>query len=299
MPEDPESGYVGSAVSLIVLGTVQDAGSPHIACKRECCRNLFLEPEKDRMVVSLGLIDHTHNKKFLIDASPDLPVQMKILNSYASFSEIETPDGILLTHAHIGHYSGLMYLGREGMNSDSIPVHAMPRMKTFLEENGPWEQLVANNNILLTELSDGKTIELTPHLTATPFVVPHRDEYSETVGYVIKGPNRTVLFIPDIDKWQKWDKDIISAISEVDIAFIDGTFYDYNEVPGRDLSKIPHPFIIESMTHFKDLSSEEKKKVHFIHLNHTNPALKKESDQVQKILENGFNIARTLDMIDL
>lgn len=285
--------------SLIILGTVQDAGSPQIGCKKDCCKNLFLHPDKNRKVVSLGLIDPENNKKYLFEATPDMPAQLRKLYSFSPGSEKETPDAIFLTHAHIGHYTGLMYFGKEAMNASSIPIYAMPRMKTFLEQNGPWSQLLTNKNILIQGMSDEKEIQLTPNLKITPFTVPHRDEFSETVGYRITGPDKTALFIPDIDKWEKWKTNIIEAIAKVDYAFIDGTFYDAAEINNRDISEIPHPFIIESMKLFKDLAPAEKKKIYFIHFNHTNPLLNIKSRQSTEVRKNGFNIAAINDIIKL
>lgn len=280
-----------ATTSLIVLGTIQDAGSPQVGCTKDCCKKLFLQPDKDRMVVSLGLIDAANNKKYIFEASPDFTQQAKLLKNYAGFDTKETPDGIFITHAHIGHYTGLMYLGKEAMNTDSIPVYAMPRMKNFLEQNGPWSQLVKNKNIALQQMHDQKEIPLTNNVKVIPFTVPHRDEFSETVGYAIIGPNKKALFIPDIDKWQKWNTNIIDAIAKTDYAFIDGTFYDAAEINNRDISTIPHPFIIESMVLFKDLPAAEKKKIYFIHFNHTNPVINKKSNQYRQVVQKGFNVA--------
>ena len=288
---DTDSIKPVTAISLVVLGTIQDAGSPQIGCTKDCCKDLFIHLDKNRRVVSLGLVDQVAKKDFIFDATPDITWQAKDIKEYASFSNKEIPDGILLTHAHIGHYTGLMYLGKEAMNADSVPVYAMPRMKKFLERNGPWSQLVSQKNIVLQELADGKDIQLTQNITVTPFTVPHRDEFSETVGYKITGPNKKALFIPDIDKWEKWGTNIIDAISKVNYAFIDGTFYDAAEINNRDISTIPHPFIIESMNLFKDLPPAEKKKIYFIHFNHTNPVISLHSKQAQQVLQNGFNIA--------
>ena len=278
-------------ISLIVLGTIQDAGSPQIGCKKTCCRDLFLHPDKNRRVVSLGIVDTLNQKKYIIEATPDFTQQAKALKNLASFSNTETPDGIFLTHAHIGHYTGLMYLGKEAMNAENIPVYAMPRMKNYLEQNGPWSQLVKNKNIALQEMKDQKEIQLTADLKVFPFTVPHRDEFSETVGYSIIGPNKKALFIPDIDKWEKWNTNITEAITKVDYAFIDGTFYDAAEINNRDISTIPHPFIIESMSRFKDLPAAEKKKIYFIHFNHTNPVINKKTKQYKEVIKNGFNVA--------
>jgi pyrroloquinoline quinone biosynthesis protein B len=290
---------LAAEISLIVLGTIQDAGSPQIGCTKDCCKDLFLHPDKSRRGVSVGIVDAVNQKKYIIEATPDFTQQVKALNNQAAFSNTETPDGIFLTHAHIGHYTGLMYLGKEAMNAESIPVYAMPRMSDFLEQNGPWSQLVKNKNIALQEMKDQKEIQLAPGLKVIPFTVPHRDEFSETVGYSIIGPNKKALFIPDIDKWEKWNTNITAAIAKVDYVFIDGTFYDAAEINNRDISTIPHPFIVESMNRFKDLLAAEKKKIYFIHFNHTNPVINKKTKQYEAVIKNGFNVAEINQVFNL
>lgn len=285
-------------VSLFVLGTVQDGGSPHIGCRRECCAVLFEKPDPTRMVVSLGIVDHGNNKTFLFEATPDMSRQLKIFKKFSNQNQ-ETPNGIFLTHAHIGHYSGLLFLGREALGGNSVPVYAMPRMKRFLETNGPWSQLVELKNISIQPIFDKEKIELTSNLTAVPFTVPHRDEFSETVGYKIVGPNKSALFIPDIDKWGKWNTPIIEEIKKVDYAFLDATFYNGKEINNRDIAEIPHPFVIESMELFKDLSDKEKSKVYFIHFNHTNPLLNTSSKAFKTVKESGFNVAQYLQSFSL
>ncbi|WP_243641654.1 MBL fold metallo-hydrolase [Maribacter algicola] len=277
---------------VFVLGTAQDGGSPHIGCEKECCAPLFEKGDHSRKVVSLGVVDFKNNQTILIEATPDLPTQIRALREMAHFKQNDYPDGIFLTHAHIGHYSGLMYLGKEAANTKNISVYTMPKMHRFLTENGPWGQLVANNNIRLVPTENEKSVQISDQLAIVPFVVPHRDEYSETVGYKVVGPNKTLLFIPDIDKWEKWEKDIREEIKTVDYAFIDATFFDAEEIDYRDILEIPHPFVIESMETFKDFSESEKNKVYFIHFNHTNPLLNPDSHQTKKVLLEGFQIAR-------
>ena len=285
--------------SLIVLGNVQDAGSPHMGCNKDCCKELFENPDKNRMVVSLGLVDPENKKCWMIEASPDFPRQAKILKSYCSFNDKETPDGIFLTHAHIGHYIGLMYLGKEAMNANQVPIYAMTRMKGFLIQNGPWSQLFKIKNIKINNIDDNQTISISSNFKITPFLVPHRDEYSETVGYHIQGPNKSALFIPDIDKWNKWNLSVVDEIKKVDYAFIDATFYDSKEINNRDISEIPHPFVIESMELFSEFSNKDKAKVHFIHFNHTNPLLDIDSPQAKLVMKNGFNIAQAKQIFKL
>ncbi len=275
---------------LIILGTVQDAGSPHIACRKSCCSELFKNPDPTRRIVSLGVYDADQKKSWLFEASPDIAAQLKLLKS-ASGSEKELPDGLLLTHAHIGHYSGLMYLGREACNADKVPVYAMPRMNSFLNQNGPWSQLLSLNNIILNELIADKVVSLSEKISVKPVLVPHRDEFSETIGFIISGPKKKILFIPDIDKWSKWNYRLSEILDSVDYAFLDATFYSGTEIKQRDISLIPHPFVIETMEMLKEETAEKRRKVWFIHLNHTNPLLNKNSQEYKSVLKAGFNIA--------
>lgn len=282
---------------LVILGTLQDGGSPHIGCKKDCCKNLFEKPDPSRKVVSLGLIDSENKQTWLIEATPDIASQLKLLKKTSKFQQAETSDGIFITHAHIGHYAGLMYLGKEAMGAKEVPVYAMPRMKSYLETNGPWSQLVSQNNIYIKPLKNDSALKLSSNFSITSFTVPHRDEFSETVGYKITGPNKTALFIPDINKWSIWRKNIIEEIAKVDYAFIDATFYDGNEISSRNISEIPHPFVIESMDLFKGLPTSEKSKIYFIHFNHTNPLLNPKSKQSKLVIKQGFKIARFGEVI--
>lgn len=290
---------IPTQTSLIILGNVQDAGSPHIACKKECCRELFKKPDDSRKVVSLGVVDPENNRKYLFDATPDMTEQLKILKNHLPKNINEIADGIFLTHAHIGHYTGLMYLGTEAMGASNINVFAMPVMGSYLRNNGPWSQLVGNQNISLKSLNNNQEISLTSNLSVIPFLVPHRDEYSETVGYKIIGPNKTVLFIPDIDKWYKWESNIVDEIKQVDYAFLDAGFFSETEIDNRDISEIPHPTVLESMALFDKLPAQEKNKVWFIHMNHTNPMLNPESKQSKLVLSKGYHIARFKNLFEL
>ena len=284
---------------ILVLGTVQDAGIPQLGCQKDCCKPYQEARDPDLNVVALGLIDPTTKENYLFEATPDINRQLTIMNSYVSPGNFVLPDGIFLTHAHMGHYTGLMQLGREALNSDSVLVYAMPRMKSFLEQNGPWDQLLRLGNIVLREMGSKQVYPLNERLQVEAIVVPHRDEYSETVGYVLTGPNKSALFIPDIDKWHKWDVPIANMVKGVDYAFLDATFYNADEIHNRDMSEIPHPFVVESMELFKDLPLKEKNKIHFIHFNHTNPLLKPESAAFQKVLDNGFRVAQTKQIFPL
>ena len=282
---------IKSNYTLKILGVVQDGGMPHLGNNKTCCENI----KKDKYVTSLMLMNNENNESFLFDASPDINKQLNFMGDRIK----KDLKGIFLTHAHIGHYTGLMYFGREALNSKLVNVYAMPRMKKFLEENGPWSQLVSLQNISIIELSNESKISIDSNVIVQPVEVPHRAEFSETVGYKIYGPNKTALFIPDIDKWYLWEKSIVDEIKQVDYAIIDATFYDSKEVNYRDISEIPHPFVTESMDLFDSIDIKEKNKIYFIHLNHTNPLLNEQSNQYKSVITKGYNVAKEEMILDL
>jgi len=263
----------------IVLGVAQDGGYPQAGCNRPDCVAAWRNPRLRQRVASLAIVDPQSHQRWIIDATPDFPSQLRTLDEIAP-REKDAPllDGILLTHAHIGHYLGLAQLGREVLGARSIKTYAMPRMRDFLEHNGPWEQLVKLHNIELMPIEDGAAIALNERITITPLRVPHRDEYSETVGFVIRGPSRSILWLPDIDKWEKWTTSLESVLARVDVAYLDGTFYDASELPGRDLREIPHPLMTETLSRLA--ASPMLAKVRFIHLNQSNPLLRERRDGI-------------------
>ena len=275
---------------LVVLGVAQDGGYPHAGCRRSCCQQVVESRQTPKLPTCIGLVDRQAGKVFLLEASPAFAEQWRRLQDVAGCPDKRTPDGILLTHAHIGHYTGLMQLGREVMGAKNTPVWAMPRMESFLRNNGPWSQLVSLQNIELRALRADSSIQLTSDLRITPIQVPHRDEFSETVGFRLESPRKKVLFIPDIDKWEKWPRDIVEQVRAVDYALLDATFFKDGELPGRSMQEVPHPFVEETMQRFSAAPTLEKKKVTFIHLNHTNPILWDDAAR-REVRGAGFSIA--------
>ncbi len=274
-----------------VLGIAQDAGYPQANCYAPHCLRAWEDGDLRRLASSIAVVDEASRSKYLFDATPDIREQLYALHLAAPDDQY-TLQGIFLTHAHIGHYTGLMHLGHEASSSQLVPVYAMPRMREFLATNGPWDQLVRYGNIRLEALTNAQTVVLGDALSVTPFLVPHRKEYSETVGYRIDGPNRSAVFIPDIDKWERWETNIRSIVRSTDYALVDATFYADGELPGRDMSKVLHPFVAETMRLLDDLTAEEKSRVIFIHMNHTNPLLIDGSPQQAEVEKRGFRFAR-------
>ncbi|MFM8911902.1 MAG: MBL fold metallo-hydrolase [Flammeovirgaceae bacterium] len=233
-------------------------------------------------------MDETQKKWWLFEATPDITEQLQLFRTTTNGRFNYLPDGVFITHAHIGHYTGLMYLGREALAAKEMPVFVLPRFSQYLKTNGPWSQLVALLNIQLTVTQDNTEMKLSETISVKPFAVPHRDEYSETAGFRIATAGKKYLFIPDIDKWSKWSRNIVDEVKQVDIAFLDATFYQQNELPGRNMAEVPHPFVVETISLFGD--SLDKKKIFFIHFNHSNPLLWNPQSQ-QQLSKLGFGLA--------
>lgn len=243
---------------LVVLGVAQDAGFPQLGCTKECCA----EKKVPERVSCIGLRNTATGESFLFDATPDMPAQIQELNGG------KKPTGVFLTHAHMGHYTGLMYFGRESADWKDVPVYGTARMGEYLRTNNPWKFLIDNRNIAFKAIEPNRTIVLADDLTVQCFTVPHRDEFTDTVGYHVATANKSVIFIPDIDRWEKWDTSIKGLADISDILIVDGTFSSPEEVGGRDIAQIPHPMIPAT----RELLKGTKAQLWFIHLNHTNPA---------------------------
>lgn len=281
---------------VVVLGTAQDGGIPHAGCTHSLCEAARKDRSLARHVASLAIHLPKSGYMYLVDATPDLPEQIEEIHEFRRYPEGRVDrapmDGVLLTHAHIGHYLGLAHLGFESLNTNGIPVYASPRMAAFLRGSGPWSQLVRLGNITLRELEPGKPVELEEGVSVEPIQVPHRDEYSDTMGFFIRGPRRTLLYVPDTDSWRTWSRPLRQVIEEkrVDIALLDGTFYSPDELPDRDVTKIKHPLITESMDLLEPLVTAGKLWVHFTHLNHSNPALDHDGPARKTIEGRGFRV---------
>lgn len=295
------------AIELIVLGAGQDAGAPQIGNAGDDGPRLLPS--------SLAIIDREEGKRYLLDATPAITEQLTMLDRIEPPKEGLGIDGVFLTHAHIGHYLGLAYFGREAAGASGVPVYAMPRMEEFVRTNGPWSQLVELGNIQIRstrhmspqqDIRQPEWMGSRPHflpggIAAAAMPVPHRDEYSETVGWIVYHPDRfSILYLPDIDSWEEWAArldffELENQVRKVDMIFIDATFWDDSELPGRDMSEIPHPRVTHTMDLLQHLPDSERTKVHFIHYNHTNPIRDPGSAESAEVAARGFNVARRGD----
>jgi pyrroloquinoline quinone biosynthesis protein B len=283
-----------TGVLVQFLGTAQDGGIPQLGCYCPNCLRAREDARFSRLISSLALIDLEEKKYFILDATPDIRLQSDSARDQLGAEKRgrrNAPHAILLTHAHIGHYTGLMFFGYEAMSTQGLPVYCTSRMGRFLSDNGPWSQLVRLENISLNILHPGKEFSLTSRISLTPFEVPHRNEYSDTVGFIISGEKKRLLYIPDIQSWKAWNRSIVEETEKVDIALLDGTFYSPDELPGRDMSQIGHPPIQISLKILEEVAKKGKTHIFFTHLNHSNLALDPEGDARKEIKDKGFQLA--------
>lgn len=253
-------------IEAILLGIAQDGGVPQAGCDCAHCRQAWADPAQRQPVVCLGLVDTETRQSWLIDATPDFREQLHRLQQAAPACPLA---GILLTHLHMGHYTGLIHLGQEAMNTQALPLYTTRLAAAFLRDHAPWSQLVQRRHIQLHNLTPGAELRLAPALTLTPIPVPHRDEFSDTMAFVVAGPNRRLFFCPDIDGWPAWALDARQFIGGMDIALLDGCFFSPADLPGRDLRQIPHPLVTDTVARLAGLPTE----INLVHLNHTNPLL--------------------------
>ncbi|MBS8265669.1 pyrroloquinoline quinone biosynthesis protein PqqB [Mesobacillus boroniphilus] len=279
-----------SIITVKILGTAQDGGIPQANCFCNNCTEAINNPSKKRFASSLGILLPDLKKWYMLDATPDFKDQLLLINKDHQAFKL---DGIILSHAHIGHYTGLMFLGKEAMATNELDIFAGNKMKNMLTKHFPWKQLVDLNNINIKDLIADHPIKLESNLTITPLEVPHRNEYSETFGFVISGLNKKILYIPDIDKWEEWDCNLVDIASKVDYCFIDATFYSEEELKqlGRNFKDIPHPYITDSMDLLQKVVDRNKCEVYFLHFNHTNPILNSGSAERTALKNRGFKIA--------
>lgn len=284
-----------TGVMVKVLGTAQDGGFPQMACYCENCRLARQNPMLARKVVSLGVLNFSTKKSFMLEATPDAARQVEMIHDVDS--RFKRPDrlagnpidGILLTHADIGHYVGLFQFRPEVTPIRNLPVYCTEIMAKFLSDNEPWKLMVERNLIELRTFSFNTRVRLDEEITFEAYKIPH-DKYSDMAGYKIIGPKKTLLFIPDIDYWEDRFIDIVGS---VDYAFVDATFYSGGDRPGRPDPGKPgrHPYIMESMDFFKEIADTKKTAIYFTHFNHSNRVLGRDKSIRQTIEDRGFFVS--------
>ena len=289
---------------VLVLGTAQDGGLPQIAGRAAPDVAARRDRTRRRLVASLLIVDPRSGRRWLVDATPDIREQVEWAEGHPPGAAAGTGrpplfDGIFLTHGHMGHVAGLLQLGREAYGARGQVVHATESLSALIETQAPWELLVRLGHVRMERLAPGEPVVLAPDLVLTPVAVPHRAEYTDTVGFLVRGPHRTLLYLPDIDAWESWNRVLEDVLHTVDVALLDGTFFSGDELPGRSMAEVPHPRIRTTLARLAALPPEIRARVWFTHLNHTNPATDPASSASATIRTAGSGVAAELQVFEL
>lgn len=277
-----------------VLGTAQDGGFPHVACDCPRCEAARRDPRLARRIASLAIVLPASRQVYLVDATPDLREQMDALRdvrrAVPGGVDRAPVDGVFLTHAHLGHYTGLAFFGFEALHARGVPVWVSPRMERLLRTSGPWSELVRLENISLRALTPDVPVPLGEGVFVTAWPVPHRDELSDTLAFRIEGPRARIAYVPDTDRWDTWAPPLLDRLLGVDVALLDGTFHDLTELPGRDVTKIGHPLVTATMDLLEERVRQGRVRVFFTHLNHSNRALGPGAEERRAMRSRGFDL---------
>ena len=285
-------------VCAVVLGNMQDGGLPHIGCRCTRCANAFAEPAKTAYAACLAIIQKTGTETavFLIDATPDIKWQLNLLTNLLGAhpqrpNRLRQPDGIFITHAHMGHVGGLPQLGPEAMAVENLPIYGTAALLALLQKSAIWQP--ALDGFELRPITAGETIILDADFHLTPIAAPHRDEWrAGTLAFLVQGPHKKLLYLPDIDAWEQWP-DGEKIMRSVDFALVDASFFSTEELNGR--SPVAHPLIPDTLNRYAQIPGQ----LFLTHLNHTNPVLDSDSDARLMVMEAGVKIAQTGQMFNL
>jgi pyrroloquinoline quinone biosynthesis protein B len=270
---------------VTLLGIAQDGGRPQPLCQKPCCANVGLDERA--FPTSMG-IKFEDSSTHLFDATRNLGDQLNIWQE-------NLPSHVWLTHAHFGHVDGLGLFGRETIGAKGIILHVSKQMQELIQATPQWAIMLEQGVFTLEVFATGEEISVESE-TIIPLLVPHRDELSDMHAFIIRGKEKSLLYLPDHDTWEEtlslYGCKLIREWFEkfnIDTAFIDGTFWSQHELSGRSQEEVPHPPVSQTIAHLGSRLPSDAE-VFFIHLNHTNPLYDKSSSAFKTVESMGWKI---------
>lgn len=295
---------MASGVSVTILGTAQDGGIPQAGCSCRRCLDAHRDLKLRKYPVSLGILG-VDGTKHIIEITKNLSEQLVIWTP--DKNELFIPETVSITHLHLGHVEGIGQLGKPVMGLREVDVYLSPKNKDVFDNRSDIVLMEDEGNIRTHsknfyhpfEPKDGCGFSL-------QFIpIPHRSELGDNAAIIIKAEGKSILFMPDQDSWgetldyhsKENIRDFLKMF-DIDEALIDGTFWSMDELPRRDISKIPHPTIQETIQ-LLGRKREGDPEISFLHLNHSNPVNDLGSEQRKVVEENGWKISEIGDVLKL
>ena len=295
---------MASGVSVTILGTAQDGGIPQAGCSCERCNEAHKDLKLRKYPVSLGIIG-TDGSKHIIEVTKNLSEQLMIWSTNGN--ELFIPETVSITHLHLGHVEGIGQFGKPVMASKEVDVFLSHKNKNIFDERSDIKLMIEENNIRTHAKNFNQLFEPMQGCGfSLQFIsIPHRSELGDTAAIIIKGNKRNILFMPDQDSWKEtleyYSKENIREflkMFDINEALIDGTFWSMEELPGRNISEIPHPTIQDSLK-LLGKRMENDPRISFLHLNHSNPVNDIGSKQRKIVEENGWRVSEIGDVLKL
>jgi len=295
---------MASGVSVTILGTAQDGGIPQAGCSCQRCLDAHRDLKLRKYPVSLGILG-VDGTKHIIEITKNLSEQLVIWTPEKN--DLFIPETVSITHLHLGHIEGIGQLGKPVMGLREVDVYLSPKNKDVFDNRSDIVLMEDEGNIRTHsknfyhpfEPKDGCGFSL-------QFIpIPHRSELGDNAAIIIKVEGKSILFMPDQDSWsdtldyhsKENIRDFLKMF-DIDEALIDGTFWSMDELPRRDISKIPHPTIQETIQ-LLGRKREGDPEISFLHLNHSNPVNDLGSEQRKVVEENGWKISEIGDVLKL
>ncbi len=293
-------------VKVTILGIAQDAGIPQAGCACKRCIDAHNSPEHKKYPVSIG-IEGYDGSKHLLEITRNLPEQLREWSGMTNFQRIFMPETVTITHLHLGHVEGIGQFGKPVMNTSDVPIYLSEKNKESMEQRNDIQLMIKDRNIRFVSQKYNSSFQPKENcgfkLRLIP--IPHRSELGDTAGIIIEGGNRNLLFLPDQDSWKntlesfsvKNIREFLTLL-EIDVAWVDGTFWNLKELPGRNLKEIPHPIIEESLE-LLGMKRPEDPEISFIHLNHSNPVNDNDSMERKLVQSRGWSVCERNQTVEL
>ncbi|MGZ4617488.1 MAG: pyrroloquinoline quinone biosynthesis protein PqqB [Frankiaceae bacterium] len=287
-----------------VLGSAAGGGSPQWNCACGVCTAVREDSSlPTRLTCTIALEDGLGGR-FLCNAGPDLGVQLREWAAVSPPRETRMPiDGVLLTDGELDHAVGLLALRQAGW----LRIWGTATVRKLLDECGLLPTLRSYTDVEWCEVGGspltllyGNSAPAPLECIAVPVGNGRLPRYAPSglgaaeasVAYIVRDrrTGKSVAIAPSIARMRE---DLVCALGAANVAIVDGTFWDEDELHGTGRSSasaggLGHVAVSHGLG---ARIAGQGAQVVFTHLNNTNPMLLPDSVERLSLIEQGFLIA--------